>query len=304
MIKYLLSLVIPYYRNRDSIDIALTSLEFALQQCDSMLIEVVFVNNNSDDGTEEKVKNFQHEKCHVVHAVEINQGVSNARNCGIHASSSNYIAFLDADDALDLCYFSDVAQGIKLNPDIIFVNHENFSAVQSYERCVASDLLKNHIRRWWNWQFVFKRCLSVNLKFEGACFEDFGFFPVVLARSRDCLVLRRGLYQYKENSASLTKRSVEWQILELQGQFDRLCLLFDELGDGIFNRVQRDFYEHIALLRAISGHFPVLSLNNSIQLMLLSCSWRERFECTKKLLKLNVSTVYRPIKGLIVSASK
>lgn len=299
-----LSLIVPYYKNIHSIDKLLTSLNAALNHLDSYIIELIFLNNNSIDGTECRVKGFSNAKCSIVHTSELNQGVSFARNTGIAASRGNYVAFLDADDTIEPCYFSDIVQALKFNPDVVFIKHDDFVGIQSYVQCNVNALLNTHLNGWWNWQFIFKRSALVDLSFQGACFEDFGFFPLLLAQSGNCVVLKRGLYRYNDNPASITKRSADWRIPELQGQFDRLCSLSNELSVDIFNKVRFDFYEHISLLRAIAGHFPVLGLNESIKFLKLSQSFRGRFDCAKRLLKLNGSTLFRSIKGLLIRASR
>jgi len=300
----MISLIVPYYKNIESIDNTLKSLNFALQQCHSLYVEVVFINNNSFDGTQKKVRSFQPAKGHVVHVSEKNQGVSNARNTGISASSGKYIAFLDADDALNKDYFSDITYAIKFNPDIVFIKHGASAEIQTYKTLSASEMVENHLKGWWNCQFVFKKSLTTGLKFQGACFEDFGFFPHIVARAQNCILLESGLYQYNDNPASVTKRAIDWRISELQGQINSLRLSSNELGIDIFKRVQRDFYEHISLLRAIAGYFPVLGVIESLTLLRLSNSWRVRLKCAQRLLRLNGSILYRAVKSLILGLPK
>jgi len=297
-------LIIPYYKNIDTIGNTLVSLDFALKKCNTLRVEIVFVNNNSDDGTEEEVRNFQFAESRVIHIAEKNQGVSNARNTGIAACSGKYIAFLDADDALDADYFSDIACGLKLNPDVIFIRHDTFAEMQTYKSLSASEMVKTHLKGWWNCQFIFKKSYTTGLKFHGACFEDFGFFPHILARAQDCIILERGLYRYNDNPESVTKRDIDWRISELQGQIHSLRLSSNELGADIYKRVQRDFFEHISLLRAIAGHFPVLGITESLTFLRLSHAWRGRLKCAQRLLRLNGSTLYRPFKGLIKRPSR
>lgn len=57
--------------------------------------EIIVVNNNSTDSTAEVAEKF---KNRIIFLNCFQQGVSNARNLGVSAASSEYIAFLDADD--------------------------------------------------------------------------------------------------------------------------------------------------------------------------------------------------------------
>jgi glycosyltransferase involved in cell wall biosynthesis len=62
--------------------------------------ELIVVNDGSKDNTSEIVKKFKNENILLIE--QINKGVSNARNVGIHNSKGEYIAFLDADDLWEI----------------------------------------------------------------------------------------------------------------------------------------------------------------------------------------------------------
>jgi succinoglycan biosynthesis protein ExoO len=92
----LVSTIIPTFRARPTIDRAIDSV---LNQSYRDL-EIIVVDDNSDDGTYEYVK----ERYGAVHQIkafrlETNSGPSRARNIGIQYSSGDWVAVLDADDA-------------------------------------------------------------------------------------------------------------------------------------------------------------------------------------------------------------
>jgi glycosyltransferase involved in cell wall biosynthesis len=63
--------------------------------------EIVVVNNNSTDRSEEEILGFRkdHPEVNFVYVTETNQGLSFSRNRGVHESSGAWVTFLD-DDAV------------------------------------------------------------------------------------------------------------------------------------------------------------------------------------------------------------
>lgn len=91
----LVSVVMPAYNAARYIEEAIRSV---LNQSWSSL-EVVVVNDGSKDDTARIARAIGDDRVRVID--QANAGVSNARNTGIDAAYGDFIAFLDADDALD-----------------------------------------------------------------------------------------------------------------------------------------------------------------------------------------------------------
>lgn len=92
------SVIIPCYRCADTISRAVESV--ARQTLHPA--EVILVDDGSDDNTLATLRALQtrHDSAWIkVIALEQNHGVSVARNAGWDAATSEYVAFLDADDA-------------------------------------------------------------------------------------------------------------------------------------------------------------------------------------------------------------
>ncbi|MCT4535550.1 glycosyltransferase family 2 protein [Halodesulfovibrio sp.] len=93
----MLSIIVCTY-NRSSF--LASCLESLIHQTISTLeFEVVVVNNNSGDNTQEVALSFQNKFPNFVYLEEKNQGLSFARNAGINAAKGDWVAFLD-DDAV------------------------------------------------------------------------------------------------------------------------------------------------------------------------------------------------------------
>src|SRR5579871_1913129 len=89
----LVSVIIPCYRQGRFLA---SSVRSALQQSYSP-IEVIVVNDGSDDDTEQVAHRFGSQVRYIHQA---NAGVSAARNRAIGLAQGEYLHFLDADDLL------------------------------------------------------------------------------------------------------------------------------------------------------------------------------------------------------------
>ncbi|MEC4273414.1 glycosyltransferase [Adlercreutzia sp. R25] len=92
------SIIIPVYNKEDYLeDCFATLLE---QTIDRDELEVVFVDDGSDDGSLELLRRFSAEHPWAKVVAKKNGGVSSARNAGINAAVGKYLFFLDPDDRL------------------------------------------------------------------------------------------------------------------------------------------------------------------------------------------------------------
>lgn len=89
----LVSVVMPAYNCEKFIHTAIESV--LLQQ---VPLELIVINDNSTDRTEEKIQSFRWDERLIYICNESNQGVAASRNKGIALAKGKFIAFLDADD--------------------------------------------------------------------------------------------------------------------------------------------------------------------------------------------------------------
>ena len=70
--------------------------------------EIIFVNNNSTDNTQEILETFKEQSLYPLKAIiEKNAGSSAARNCGVKNSQGNLLIFIDDDCVLDKTHVSE-----------------------------------------------------------------------------------------------------------------------------------------------------------------------------------------------------
>ena len=98
------SVVIPVYNKEKYLK---ETIQSVLNQVD-VTFEIILVNDGSTDKSEAIIKDFDNSEINYI--LQINRGVSAARNTGITAAKYDYIAFLDADDLWDPSYLSSISK--------------------------------------------------------------------------------------------------------------------------------------------------------------------------------------------------
>lgn len=90
----LVSIIMPTYNRADTIERAINSV------INQTLLdwELIVVDDGSTDNTAELIRQRYAHEPRVALIRQENQGVSGARNTGLHVSDGKYIAFLDSDD--------------------------------------------------------------------------------------------------------------------------------------------------------------------------------------------------------------
>lgn len=117
--QILISAVICTYNREKYIRQALQSL--AVQTLPISQFEVVVINNNSTDRSEEEILAFRkdHPELNFVYVTETNQGLSWSRNRGIKESKGTLITFLDDDAVATPTFLEQCVQYHKKFPDLI-----------------------------------------------------------------------------------------------------------------------------------------------------------------------------------------
>ena len=105
-----ISIVMPAYNEEENIVPTLASL---CSNITSRNVEIVVVNNNSVDKTEELVK-----ACGVTCITETKQGITNARNAGLAVAKGKYILNADADTIYPKNWIEDMIKPLADNQGV------------------------------------------------------------------------------------------------------------------------------------------------------------------------------------------
>ena len=121
--KLEISTIIPTYNSQDYIG---DCIESVLNQ-KFLPIEIIIVDDGSKDNTIEICRQYE-KRYNIIKVIEmhINQGVSVARNAGIEIAKGNYIHFMDSDDTIEECMYSDFADILKtVKADVVISGIKN-----------------------------------------------------------------------------------------------------------------------------------------------------------------------------------
>ena len=144
--SFSISVVIPTFNRLIYLERAIKSV---LNQTISVN-EIIIVDDGSDDGTSEFIhSNYPNLK----YIFQSNSGVSAARNTGIKAASSNWIAFLDSDDAWVTNKIQKQITELELNPEMNFC-HSNEIWIRNGKKIKQ----KNTHKKFGG--FIFDKCLD------------------------------------------------------------------------------------------------------------------------------------------------
>ena len=118
MYKYKLSIIVPAYNTGKELERTLNTL--VSQSLTSY--EIIIINDNSSDDTENVVYNFQKEYNNIKYLKNSeNQGAGLSRNVGFQNSSGKFITFLDSDDWPDLIAYKTAIDVLEENAECDFV---------------------------------------------------------------------------------------------------------------------------------------------------------------------------------------
>ncbi|MCB9427098.1 MAG: glycosyltransferase family 2 protein [Flavobacteriales bacterium] len=107
----LFSVVIPLYNKQDYITNAVKSV---LRQTVTD-IEIIIVNDASTDNSLSRIEQLTDSRIQIIHHTK-NKGLSAARNTGIKKATSDFIAFLDADDTWENSFLFTIQKLISKYP--------------------------------------------------------------------------------------------------------------------------------------------------------------------------------------------
>ena len=201
----ILSIIIPVYQAKDTINKCVMSCLFQKDISPSEL-EIIMVDDGSTDGSAEICDKLSSRygdgKMRVIHTE--NGGVSHARNVGIDAAKGRFIAFVDSDDYVTNSFAANLIKHADESTVIVdetdsFISLQKISGFQYLENSVLNE--NTHV-----WGKIFDRnfLVSSNIRFEEGLTigEDLLFMmdaAIAAGKSRIIRCLPEGDYNYFDN---------------------------------------------------------------------------------------------------------
>ena len=145
MCNYKVSVIIPVYNTKKFLRESFESIKN--QTFDFKDLEIIFINDNSTDGSEEILKEFddKYSNVFIYDSQKETRGPGSSRNLGISKATSDYIIFFDSDDHMMPEYIETIYDEItQNNVDLVktsfmtCINGETFSTSQGIGRIEVS----------------------------------------------------------------------------------------------------------------------------------------------------------------------
>lgn len=222
-LPYSVSIVIPNYNQGHLIHRAIESA--AMQSYKNK--EVVIVDDGSTDNSVEIIKRLIDEYKHLCKFTFIpknNGGTASARNAGIKATKSNFVAFLDADD-----YYYPHKVAISIGKCI---EYPGIGVVYSdYDIRGKDGIIRREFKESFDFNKLIQRCIvSTNSIVARTCFDKVGLFNESIKGMEDYEMWLRiatkfmlvhiplSLFEYHEHGGNktLTANLAEWMEEERQ----------------------------------------------------------------------------------------
>lgn len=225
------SIIIPAYNASKTIEKCLHSIINQTYKD----IEIIVVNDGSDDDTEEVVNRICKNDPRIVLINQVNQGVSSARNQGINTSNGIYIMFVDCDDWLEENMVEVMVNTLEeKNVDVVrcnfFDDYSNYTKIGemydlSNKTILKKDFDKYNVQRHFLMAkepiknlvmlLLIKKDIIINneIYFDKNLFmlEDVYFYQKLFSVINSVYFLDRPLYHYYENDNSVTHSSEKYE---------------------------------------------------------------------------------------------
>lgn len=229
----LISVIVPVYNVKNFLNRCVDSI---LKQTYSN-IEIVLVDDGSNDGSEVICDQLAHnyDNVRVIH--KPNGGLSSARNAGIAVAKGKYIGFVDSDDFIDLdmykCLYDNI---IKTKSDISICKPYKFSKedeiveskeverIKTYENIeILRHMYDDYFTMVVAWNKLYKKELFDEIRYpEGKIIEDSAIIHYLLYNSSKIVISNKEMYFYYQRDESIMHKSNLKLLDELDALYDRI----------------------------------------------------------------------------------
>lgn len=243
-----LSVIIPLYNAQNNIVQLINQIEKSASSIYSNLFEIIMINDGSIDNTNEKCIDICKRFSNIVYINKDNQGVSQARNCGINIARGDYLTFCDADDFVTDDYINHIFHNISMNTDCdilvfsyftsgdgISLNKKEFGRIKTNtnRNCFLMRMLLDETFGGFVWNKVYRRQSIDNILFDPdleIC-EDLVFNYLIYRENYNIKVVcsNHPVYIYMDNICSSSRN---------------ICNLFANDGTYKYEKALISIYNH------------------------------------------------------------
>lgn len=220
--------------------------------------ELIIVNDGSTDNTAEVCRAYVERDERIRYYEQSNQGQGVARNMALGLVRGEYIAFLDADDAIKFETYSSAIDLLneEENCDIVafpmewintkerFTKQRTSAPILGY-RSILNDLFVTHQLKLLLTDKLYRAELLRGLSFQPKIvFEDCLLIAQIAHRAKGICFSNRGAYEYHQEEYDPSKN--QWTTYKEQSQIFVNCKYIDELsGDPSLRNCRAKVYQQI-----------------------------------------------------------
>ena len=222
-INKLISVIVPVYNVEEYLEECLDSI----QKQTYKNIEVILVNDGSTDGSKEICERYCEKDSRFKLINQENQGLSEARNCGVRESTGEYIFFVDSDDVIKVdileilipfmtedvdivgCGKSSQREDLTLqtNPNIVFQGNSS----EALSNCLNYRVVK-HVA----WSKLYRRNIVEVVPFlKGLLYEDVYTGVANLKFIRNIVIIDTIGYYYRIRPNSIVRQKYSKKNLDI-----------------------------------------------------------------------------------------
>lgn len=245
-----ISIIIPIYNAENYLKRCLNSvINQTLKD-----IEIICINDCSKDNSLEILKEYSKKdnRIKIINLKE-NKGESKARNIGLDNTNSEYIAFLDNDDEIDLDFYEKLYnKAIKTNSDIVkagvdIINYDKKHQKDNLNELIKQNNSKLYFTHYW-WSAIYKSSLikENNIKFleKYEIGEDILFLNQAILNCKKLEIIDNTYYHYHKRENSTDSKILNYEKIKSIINIREIIINnilnyedFDKLSDKIINDI-------------------------------------------------------------------
>lgn len=242
--KPLVSIIVPVYNVESYIRRCLESIATVIRKSDDREIEIICVDDGSDDKSGAICDEYalKYKNIKVYH--NKNQGVSRARNFGLHKANGTYIAWCDSDDFLDEKWYeyvvytlrSEDVDGVVIGYTKKYNNKEKNIVCETYGLCEQKEYIKllsadDKIKSYLYIHILKKEILSkCKMDFNLNTYEDYDLLTQTSLLMRKIYIINKPLYYYTFRKSSITNTSKPEDLFNAMKIAKKRCEIYQLKG--------------------------------------------------------------------------
>lgn len=220
--KHKVSIIVPVHNTQDYVEACVNSL--LLQSLED--IEIILVENCSTDASLEVCRRIAAKHSGKVRLLQSDvPDLSTARNVGVAAARSEYVAFVDSDDTVDIVMYEKMyTLAAEQNLDLVYCNHVMLYEDKAPKYAFSEDgsnrvmspkemlmMVFTHRINSNACTMLVRRSLFDNLRFpEKMSFEDRAFTFLLIDSSKRVGYINKAFYNYYQRSGSIC-HTMSWK---------------------------------------------------------------------------------------------